>query len=339
MNDNYPRITFGIIVLNGEPFIRYNLRALYSFAHQIIVVEGAVPAAAGIAAQDGHSIDETLETLHRFREEEDPENKIEIVTKDGFWAEKDEQSQAYASRATGDYLWQVDIDEFYHPEDMKSVLQMLADDPEITAVSFQQITFWGGLRYTTDGWYLRQGAEIFHRLFKWGPGYTYVTHRPPTVHDQHGRDLRGIKWINGYELAKQNVYLYHYSLLFPKQVNEKCSYYGTADWAKRPQAQQWAEEAFVELRRPYRVHNVYQYPSWLESFSGRHPPQIEALWSEIETDHVVVATRQTDDIEELLASPSYRLGRWGLKLIMPVAIALIRLRRRLRRVKLRDEKS
>jgi hypothetical protein len=37
-----PRITFGMIVLNGEPFMRYNLQAIYPFAHQIIVVEGAV---------------------------------------------------------------------------------------------------------------------------------------------------------------------------------------------------------------------------------------------------------------------------------------------------------
>lgn len=27
-----PRVTFGMIVLNGEPFVRYNLRALYRFA-------------------------------------------------------------------------------------------------------------------------------------------------------------------------------------------------------------------------------------------------------------------------------------------------------------------
>ena len=35
------QVTFGTIVLNGEPFTRHNLRALYPFAHQIIVVEGA----------------------------------------------------------------------------------------------------------------------------------------------------------------------------------------------------------------------------------------------------------------------------------------------------------
>ena len=63
-----PRITFGMIVLNGEPFVRYNLRALYPFAHQIIVVEGAAPAAAGIATPEGHSIDGTLAALKQFKE-------------------------------------------------------------------------------------------------------------------------------------------------------------------------------------------------------------------------------------------------------------------------------
>ena len=45
------KITFGMIVLNGEPFIRYNLQALYPFAYQIIVVEGATIAAANVATE------------------------------------------------------------------------------------------------------------------------------------------------------------------------------------------------------------------------------------------------------------------------------------------------
>ena len=44
-----PRVSFGIIVLNGEPFTRYALRALYPFAHQIIVAEGASPHSAHAA--------------------------------------------------------------------------------------------------------------------------------------------------------------------------------------------------------------------------------------------------------------------------------------------------
>ena len=66
-----PKITFGIIVLNGEPFTRYNLRALYPFAHEIIVAEGASFYATNAATSDGHSIDGTLK-LYKFKAEEDP---------------------------------------------------------------------------------------------------------------------------------------------------------------------------------------------------------------------------------------------------------------------------
>ena len=40
--------------------------ANYPFAHEIIVVEAASPAAEFTATSDGHSTDGTLETLRRF---------------------------------------------------------------------------------------------------------------------------------------------------------------------------------------------------------------------------------------------------------------------------------
>ncbi|MBN1680153.1 MAG: glycosyltransferase family 2 protein [Anaerolineae bacterium] len=306
----FPRVTFGMIVLNGEPFVRYNLRALYPFAHEIIVVEGAAPAAAAIATPDGHSRDSTLETLRRFKAEEDPDDKLIIITRDGFWSEKDEMSQAYAKRATGDYLWQIDSDEFYHPEDMQRVLEMLKHDPDITVVSVKEITFWGGPDVICDGWYLRRGAENCFRVFKWGEGYTYVTHRPPTVHDAQGRDLRSLKWIQAPEMTRRGVIMYHYSLLLPRQVMEKCEYYGKVDWEKRTQALQWAQDTFMGLDKPFRVHNVYAYPSWLERFHGKHPPSINAMWHDLQTGQGGFELRQTEDVERLLRSPRYRLLRF-----------------------------
>ncbi len=317
-----PKVTFGMIVLNGEPFVHYNLRALYPLAHQIIIVEGAAPAATAIATRDGHSSDATLETIQRFQAAEDPEHKVILVTAEdeghptGFWpGEKDDQSQAYARRASGDYLWQVDVDEFYKPEDMRAILEMLASDHGIAAVSFKMITFWGSLDVVTDGWYLRRGAEIYHRLFKWGPGYQYKTHRPPTVIDPQGRDLRRLKWMSGYHLARRGIFLYHYSLLFPKQVIEKCEYYGRAAWAKRSGAQSWAEQDYVHLGNPFRVHNVYDYPSWLERFHGSHPPEIERMRNDIAAGRLNIAMRRTDDVERLLASRKYHLGILCLKLL------------------------
>jgi hypothetical protein len=315
-----PRITFGIIVLNGEPFTAYNLRALYPFAHQIVVVEGASPHAAASATADGHSVDGTLERLRRFQREEDPEGKLVLVTAedeghpDGFWpGEKDEMSRAYAARASGDWLWQVDIDEFYMPEEMARVCAIIAGRPAVAAVSFRTRTFWGGLSYQVDGWFLRhRREEEFHRLFRWGPGYSYATHRPPTVLDGEGHDLRGLGWLRGYDLAREEgIFLYHYSLVFPFQVQAKGAYYSS--YFKRDAG--WAASSYMALERPFRVHAVHRYPSWLERYRGPHPPAVRQLWADVATGRFPgVRPRAASDVDRLLASPRYRLGRLGLKL-------------------------
>ncbi len=309
-----------MIVFNGEPFTRYTLRALLPFAHEIIVVEGAAPSAAHLATTDGHSRDGTLAQVRRFMAEEDPEGKVRLVTAEdeghpgGWWpGEKDEQSRAYASRATGDYLWQVDVDEYYRPDDMARIVDTLGADPSIDAVTFEQMTFWGGLDYVTDGWYLRRGAGHYHRLFKWGPGYTYAAHRPPTVLDDRGRNLRDLHWVRPHQLG---IRLHHYSLLLPKQVADKCEYYATAPWANRAGAKQWAQEVFLQLRRPFRVHNVFAYPSWLERYDGPHPPEVTRMVADLRAIDPG-QLRSTDDIERLLASPWYRAGRTALKILAP----------------------
>lgn len=319
----WPKISFGMIVLNGEPFLRYNLRALYPFAFEIIVVEGAVAAAAAIATKDGHSTDGTLQTLRDFKKFEDPENKVTIITKNGFWTEKDEQSQAYVVAARGDYLWQIDVDEFYQPEEMQTVIEMLVGRPQISAVSFIQLSFWGGFDYLADGWYLHQGGNHIHRLFRWGPDYKYISHRPPTVQDDQGRDLHSLYWINGFELSQKNIFMYHYHLIFPKQVQEKCRYYDAANWVKKNEMEQWAQENYRNLQNPFRVHNVYDYISWLERFEGRHPPQIQALITDMDQGKVKIETRKTEDVEILLQSPLYQIERAALKTLSPIRLAAL----------------
>jgi hypothetical protein len=321
-----PRVTFGIIVLNGSPFTKYTLRALYPFAHQIIVVEGACPSALGIATEDGHSIDDTLAVLKRFKAEEDIENKVTIVTAEnegypsGFWpGEKTEQSRAYSKRATGDWLWQVDIDEFYQPEDMDWICSEILLKSKVETVSFEQIQFWGGLNWFVDGWYLKyHGGNEFHRIFRWEPGYTYIDHRPPTVLNREGVNERNINWLRGTSLSNKGIYLYHYSFLFPKQVQAKSNYYSKVSWGAFDQMINWAETSYLTLKHPFNVHNVYKYPSWLECYKGNHPPQVNAMWSDIQSGCIRCDLRRTDDIRELMKAPWYMIGRSILKGAGPV---------------------
>lgn len=330
MNRALPSISFGMIVLNGRPFLTHNLRALYPFAAQIIIVEGAVQAAAALADSQGHSRDGSLQELYRFKAEEDPENKCMIVTKDGLWSEKDEQSQAYAHLATGDYLWQVDVDEFYQPDDMATVLRYLRDHPDVTLLTFPHLLFWGSPDYVVNGWYLMREQAYIRRVFKWGPGYQYAEHRPPLVRDAQGRDLFAIKPAGGKEFAARGIYMYHYSLLFPEQVRRKSRYYEAASWSPLKKATAWAEDVYMNLGRPYRVHNSYQYPSWLERSPVPSPPQIQALWDDVETGKIDMVRRNNQDVEALLNKPWYGLGIQALRTVEPAARAAILARRRLR---------
>ncbi len=312
-----PRVTFGIIVLNGLPFLEYNLRGLYPLAHQIVVVEGAVKAAASLATPDGHSTDGTLELLKRFKSEHDPEDKLEIVTAedegypDGFWEEKEQMSQAYASRATADWLWQVDSDEFFFRRDMEAVFTLLDTDPQISAVSFPYREFWGGFEYYQRGQWYDYEQPAFHRLFRWESGYKYVDHRPPTVFDEQGRDLRSLKWVSEQEMRRRGIYLYHYSYVFPKQAEQKVGYYSNVSWTDAfRENQRWLQDSYYGLKRPFYIGEKRGALQWLARYYGAHPGQISQLRADLEKGRLKEPVRQTEDIEQLLGSPWYALQRW-----------------------------
>lgn len=311
------KISFGIIVLNGEPFLRYNLRSLYPFAHQIIVVEGACPSASEVATPDGHSTDDTLEVLQAFKYEEDLDNKLLVVTAEqegypnGFWPNKTVMSQAYARRCTGNYLWQVDGDEFYHEEQMRRLIRLL-EQTRPDAISFPMLTFWGSLKYIADSFYLiRDGAAEFHRLFAWAPGYSYNTHFPPTVFDEHGKNLRKKKWIRAQQLRKMGVFLYHYSLLFPHQVFDKVRYYKSRN---KSAIDSWEEEVYRRLSKPFRAHNVYWHIGWLERFRGEHPAAVRQMMEDIHCGKLRVALRDCRDVENLLSDKRYVFATRVLRL-------------------------
>lgn len=336
-----PRISFGILVLNGEPFVRYLLRTLYPYAHQILVSEGACPGAVGQMA--GRSTDGTLETLTAFQRHEDPDAKLQIITREGLWPEKTEQCQAFAERADGDYLWVCGIDEFYTPQAIETVARKLELDPAIDMLSFDQVTFWGSPGVWVDGWYLHRGwvRRGIPRVFRWGPGYRYVDHRPDTVVDPRGVDLRSGCWLDSRETSRWGVRTLHYSLLLPTQVEEKAEYYRRAVWAQRHDAARWVESCWWRLDHPYRVHNAGGGASWLQHYGGEQPPAIVDMWNDITTGVVDCRTRPMDDVEALLASPRYRLGRSVLRglqpaatlaftVLSPVVRPLVRLRRRRR---------
>lgn len=313
-----PTATFGILALNAEPLLDPCVRALVPFAHQIIVVEGASPYAAACATADGHSLDGTLDTLQSLQREFG--EVICVVTAEdegnpsGFWrGEKDEQSRAYAARATGEILWQVDADEFYLPSDMARVLGWFRDDPALTGVAFDWWNFWGSFDAVVDGWYYRDNMATLggnRRVFRWGSGYSYASHRPPTVLDAAGHDLaRGGRFLWAADTRARGVRCYHYGMVFEAQARQKAEYYGALPMTRDSgNYRDWYEHSWRRLERPYGVLHGTREPSWLTRFVGRHPPAIEKLLAS-RPDLMNAAERvRAVNIANRLSSRWYSLG-------------------------------
>lgn len=332
------KITFGVIALNALPLLEYNLRALYPFAHQIIVVEGATRAAVSLSRPDGHSRDGTLEMLLKIKNEIDGDEKIKVVSAteegytDGFWPEKDEMSRAYAKRATGNWLWQVDSDEFYREEDIRSLAERLETDPTITTVSFPYTEFFGGFSSTITGvWHLYDHPR-FHRLFQWKKGYVYKTHRPPTVVDQDGIDLRLKNWLRNPRNGRRPIFLYHYSYVFPRQAQQKVGYYSNVEWTDAFQHNyRWMQEEYFGLRHPmFLGERGWPNLQWLEDYSGAHPAAIRQLQIDLAAGKIREPVRSILDIEYLVHSPIYivqrAIARVFLLFYWPIRLAWKRLR-------------
>lgn len=324
------RITFGMIALNARPLIEYNLAALYPFAHQVIVVEGATRSAVGLADANGHSLDGTHDWLQDFKRQHDPEDKVLIISakdegfSDGLWPEKDEMSQAYAKRASGDWLWQVDSDEFYKAEDMLQITSILDEQSSLLGILFPFHEFWGGFDYITNGtWYLQEFTEV-PRIFRWGKDFTYTSHRPPQVADNNGNILDRGRFLGSSALRKRKIFMYHYSYVFPKQALQKAGYYTNASWTDlfRKNAA-WLQESYFSLKRPMflgdRRRSALQ---WLEPFRGTHPDAIRRLQADMAAGRLSEELRPTGDIERLLSSPLYAtektLARAFLAIFWPI---------------------
>ncbi|MFA7172601.1 MAG: hypothetical protein WC340_04170 [Kiritimatiellia bacterium] len=328
-DENRPaKISFLTIVLNGMPFIPFHYKAIYEFAHEIIYVEGACPNASENATIDGHSNDGTLKEIKRLMQEGDPYNKVKLITAEdcghpsGFWPkDKDQMCEEGAKLITGDWLWALDSDEFYLPGDIKKIIETYLITGKADMISLPNKQFWGGIDYVYDGWrFIQHGIPggAAPRIFRWSKGYIYSTHRPITILNKSGNDLRNMRWIKAKELLNQNIFIMHYSYLFPKQVEEKCKYYSRMDWGYS-KMYKWYRGNYLHIKNPFNVDAIYMYPSWLERYTGKHPPQILHMWKHL-TAHHSSLIRNNEDIEKFLEKRFYSFGRLLLKSVPPYLI-------------------
>ena len=212
------KISFGMIVFNGDYVLKENLESLYPFAHEIVITEG--PVKHYIDRGFTTSTDNTVSIIKSFP---DPENKIKLVQ--GQWPEKDEMCNAYAKYLTGDYVWHVDSDEIYKPEEMERIIKYLTDNQNnCYSMAFKFRSFYGGFERYISGF--EENFETV-RIQKIIPGKsTWLTHRPPTmIWPLTGKKCRDMGHIDHNTTDLWGIRIYHYSHVFPKQVKAKLDYY------------------------------------------------------------------------------------------------------------------
>ena len=115
-------------------------------------------------------------------------------------------------------LCEIDDDEIYKHEDLEKIEKLLLDDPDRTAVSF----YWHNFFKSFNRVMVADPPYEVWRLFRLGPGYVFKTHRPPTVVDPRtGTVMNELNPLRADRLADEGIYIYHYSYMFDRQVQEK----------------------------------------------------------------------------------------------------------------------
>ena len=211
------KIAFGMIVFEGDYVLKQCLKQVYPFADQILISEG--PVDYWQKKNKLSSEDRTNDILNEFP---DPDNKITIIH--GQFTEKDDQCRAYMQylREDIDYIWNLDSDEVYKTEDIMRIIEFLKVEKP-TSVGIQSCSFYGGFDHFLTGFELNR--DNFLRIFRIFPGSTWATHRPPTILYPVGYNIVKKHVPSDWLYNHLGVQMYHYSYVFPRQVETKIAYY------------------------------------------------------------------------------------------------------------------
>jgi len=180
----WPKITAGMIVMNGADVIKITLDSIYDSVEKIVIVEGAVydyEKANPSHVDGGHSVDCTLDAILNYP---DPLKKIELVSvsddfpdrKSNLWKNKNEMQNAIARRINTELYLKVDADEVWKESDIEYVRRLFMDDKDLTVLYMQRWHFWKNLQTVAVG---GQWDSAEARAWRWKKDF------------RHNEDVKG----------------------------------------------------------------------------------------------------------------------------------------------------
>lgn len=239
-------IHFFTIVLNGEPFIRYHEAVFASLPLRWHwhIVEGVASLshdtgwslASGGRVLDsvhdrGRSNDGTSAYLDELAARYPDRVTIHRKPLDEFWDGKREMVNAPLPhiREPG-LLWQVDADELWTAEQIRTVHAMFQANPKRTAAFYWCDYFVGPERIiSTRHNYAQNPQQEWLRTWRFEPGMTWAAHEPPTLVGADGKDGAQIDPFTQDEMEEAGVVFQHFAYATEAQAAFKESYYGYKD--------------------------------------------------------------------------------------------------------------
>ena len=203
-------ITFLIIAFQADHTLEPCLKSILPFGN-VVAAEGPVK----FWQDKGYtsSTDNTSAILDKYN----------VPTFHGRWKEKTEEANVAMMLVPPDtdFVWCVDADEIWKSETIQRV-RMILDDDSVDSMSFKAISFYGGFdRYMTG---FEENFEV-HRIQRYYPGARFATHRPPTILAPDGKPWRSRRHIDHNRTDAMGLRFYHYSYVFPMQMQMKAAYY------------------------------------------------------------------------------------------------------------------
>ena len=237
---------FFTLVLNGMPFLRHHIDIFSRLEcpWKWHIVEGvadlkhdtAWSAELGgrvtdLLHRDGLSNDGSTEYIDELRRLY-PEN-VRVYRKPGgqFWDGKLEMCNAVLQGVDREcLLWQIDVDEFWRPEQLMAVLGMFQRRPEKTAAWFYCRYFVGPrLTTTSRGTYGNNPRFEWLRVWRYAPGMFWQAHEPPTLVFRTRLGPCDVGRLNPFthaETEAAGLTFDHLAYVLPKQLAFKDVYYG-----------------------------------------------------------------------------------------------------------------
>lgn len=255
------KITALINVWNSGLWLPYTIRGIYDFADSIVITESCwVPGDwSGITSPDG-----TADIIRKFQETEDPQGKVSLHQA-GIVKNQPEgrNSGLHLVPEDTDWVYMVDCDEFYMPEDLR-FLRKAMERPGFSKYSTIIVP---AKCFYFDFTYYK--VEPFVRGYRWFPGQRFWAIASMV-------DLGGTQ----FDVGKLGFQMYHYSYVSTEWTRMKAC---MGEDLPEERYRKWWDEVYSKfdgnLDKVYEKNKGGVHVNGggeVDRYYGPHPPVLDS---------------------------------------------------------------